>query len=501
MALEAAGAVIGTIRGARIGGAGREMLPDDGPVDVFLGGGRIADIAPAGAVKPRGAVLDADGAWLIPGLWDHHVHTLQWALVSQRVALGTAATAAQAAALIAASVPVDGCRIGAGFRDALWPDAPSLGLLDAATGAVPTYLVNADVHSVWMNSAAFAREGFEPDDTGMLREAAAFEISRRLNAVEPARGDALVAEAARRAAARGVVGIVDLDMTWNEEAWIRRTGNGFDTLRVSYGIYPEHLDRAIAEGLRTGDPVRGSGSRLVTTGPLKVITDGSLGTRTAACSHPYPDDPHNHGLLTVDPQTLVELMTRATGAGLECAIHAIGDLANSHALDAYALTGAVGTIEHAQLVAAADVPRFARLGVAASVQPEHAVDDRDVTDAQWARQTAMAYPLRALADAGANLRFGSDAPVSLLDPWAALAAAIFRTRDGRAPWRPDQAVDAATALAASTRGGSTDGARIEPGGLADLALCEHDPLAASETELRGMTVLATLLEGRLTHSA
>ncbi len=201
--------------------------------------------------------------------------------------------------------------------------------------------------------------------------------------------------------------------------------------------------------------MRGARNDLIRVGPLKAITDGSLGTRTAACAHPYPGDPGNHGLLTVSPTDLVEMMTRATAAGLECAIHAIGDVANSHALDAYAVTGATGTIEHAQLVAHADIPRFARLGVAASVQPEHALDDRDMTDAIWADQSAQPYPLRALADSGANLRFGSDAPVAPLDPWAAMASAVFRTRDGREPWQPHQRVGIETAIAASTSGGST----------------------------------------------
>jgi predicted amidohydrolase YtcJ len=491
------GATVGTIRGARVAGAGREMLPDDGPVDVFLGAGRILDIAPTGAMRPVGEVLEADGAWLIPGLWDHHVHALPWALASRRVDLGSARTTREAAAVMAASAPEDGRRVGTGFRDALWPDMPSLELLDSVTGGVPTYLINADVHSVWLNTAAFEREGFLPDEFGMLREEAAFEISRRLNAIDPADSDRLLATAARRAAARGVVGLVDLDMIWNHDAWARRAAAGFDAVRVSYGIYPEHLERAVDAGLRTGDAVSASG--LVRTGPFKVITDGSLGTRTAACSHAYPDDPRNTGMLTVDHETLVALMTRATGAGIHSAVHAIGDVANSSALDAFAVTGAVGTIEHAQLVAAADIPRFARLGVGASVQPEHAIDDRDVTDTEWAAQTATAYPLRALADAGANLLFGSDAPVSPLDPWAGIAAAIHRTRDGREPWRPEQTLDATRALAASTRGGSLDGARIEPGATADLAVVEADPLTASENELRGMGVLATLLDGRLTH--
>lgn len=494
------GAHVGTITNVRVAGAGRELLPTDGPMDVFLAGGVIADIAPAGALRPRGEVLDADGRWLIPGLWDHHVHVVQWALVAQRQALGHAESAAHAARIMGgAAILADGRRIGTGFRDALWPDQPTLAVLDAATGDVPTYLINADVHSVWLNSAALRREGHVPDGIGLLREAPAFEISRRLNDVDPEVGDELVTTMARDAASRGIVGLVDLDMAWNAGAWQRRVHGGFDTLQVEFGIYPEFLETAIAEGLRTGDAVRGTVSDLVRVGPLKVITDGSLGTRTAACSHAYPEDPHNHGVLAVSPEKLLELMTAATGAGLACAIHAIGDIANSHALDAYALTGAVGTIEHAQLVAHADIPRFARLGVGASVQPEHAIEDRDLTDSIWAEQTALPYPLRGLADTGANLLFGSDAPVSPLDPWAAMAAAVFRTRDGRPAWRPEQGVDAATALAASTHGGSTAGALIEPGAHADLALVERDPLAASEPELRAMTVGATLLAGRLTH--
>lgn len=493
------GSTIGTITAARVAGGGRRLLPTDGPVDVFLADGVIVDIAPAGILSPRGEILRADGAWLIPGLWDHHVHVVQWALAAQREPLGHAHSAAHAARLMADAVDqADGRRVGTGFRDALWADVPTLDVLDAATGDIPTYLINADVHSVWLNTAALRREGHEPDGIGILREGPAFEISRRLNDVDAGVGDALVARMARHAAARGVVGLVDLDMAWNESAWERRLNGGFDALRIEFGIYPEYLDRAIAEGLRTGDPARGAASDLARVGSLKVITDGSLGTRTAACSHAYPGDPHNHGVLAVDPGALSELMTAATGAGLSCAIHAIGDIANSNALDAFTLTGAVGTIEHAQLVAHVDIPRFARLGVGASVQPEHAVDDRDLTDSIWAQQTGQPYPLRALADTGANLLFGSDAPVSPLDPWAAMAAAIFRTRDGRPAWRPEQRVDPATALAASTHGGSTAAALVEPGALADLALCERDPTTASEPELRAMTVIATLVAGRLT---
>ncbi|WP_154096548.1 amidohydrolase [Microbacterium testaceum] len=496
------GEQVGFVRAVRVAGPGREFLPTPEPVDLVLAGGLIVDIAPTGNLRPTGAVLDGEGGWLLPGLWDHHVHALQWALVADRVPLGEVSTAREAAAIMAlAPTDDEGRRIGAGFRDGLWPDAPSLDLLDGVTGEVPTYLINADVHSVWMNSAAFRREGFEPAASGVVVEEDAFEISRRVNAGAPDAADRAVERMARAAAARGIVGLVDLDMTWNDEPWQRRVARGFDTVRVSYGTYPQDLDRAIAEGLRTGDPVRGATNDLVRVGPLKAITDGSLGTRTAACAHHYPGEVGNHGLLTVPPEQLVDLMTRATAAGLECAIHAIGDLANAHALDAYARTGAVGTIEHAQLVAHADIPRFARLGVAASVQPEHALDDRDMTDAIWAEQSAQPYPLRALADSGANLRFGSDAPVAPLDPWAAMASAVFRTRDGREAWQPHQRVDIDTAIAASTAGGSTAPAEISPGALADLVIVGADPRTADERGLRAMPVRATLVAGRVTHGA
>ncbi len=332
----------------------------------------------------------------------------------------------------------------------------------------------------------------------MLREEPAFEVSRRLNAADPLVGDRLVAASLQAAAARGVVGIVDFDMAWNAEAWARRLDGGFDTVRVSFGVYPALLHRAIAEGLATGDALDPAG--LVRVGPLKVITDGSLGTRTAACSHSYPGDPHNHGMLTVPPEELRELLTAATAAGMASAVHAIGDLANTYALDAFAATGAHGTIEHAQLVAHADIARFARLGVAASVQPEHAVDDRDMTDSIWAGQTAVPYPLRALADAGANLLFGSDAPVSPLDPWAAMAAAVWRTRDGRPAWRPEQALDAATALAASTAGGSEAGGALAPGSIADLVVARPRPPRGGRARAPPRPRSpATMIEGRLTH--
>ncbi|GAA1124909.1 amidohydrolase family protein [Microbacterium natoriense] len=484
------GTDVSMVKGVRIAGPGREFLIDDEPVDIVIDGGAITDIAPTGALRPTGEVLDAGGAWVVPGLWDNHVHTVQWALAAERVPLLTAGSAAEAARLMTDAEPLpDGRRVGAGFRDALWSDQPSLALLDDATGEVPTYLINADVHSTWLNSAALRREGFSAPD-GVLREEDAFEISRRLNAVDPARADDAVLRAGERAASRGVTGLVDFDMAWNADAWPRRVAAGFSAHRVEFSVYPFDFDRAVESGLRTGES---HGSPLIRVGALKIITDGSLGTRTAACSHHYPGDPANFGVLTVPPEELTDLLVAATGAGLAVAVHAIGDRAVTAALDAFTVSGAVGTIEHAQLVRHADLSRFARLGVVASVQPQHALDDRDLVETHWAGQTSIGYPLAALRRAGVQLRFGSDAPVAELDPWQGIGAAVDRTDDEREPWHPEERLTIDEALEASVR------SSVRPGEPADLVLCGEDPRAAHGDGLRRMPVEATLLAGRVTH--
>ena len=488
------GRSIGTLQAVRIAGPGAEYLADREPVDIFVDDGRIVDIAPTGALPGRGEVLDAGGGFAMPGLWDNHVHTMQWALAAERQRLDDTASPAEAARRMATVEPLaDGRRVGTGYRDALWTDALTLDVLDAATGDVPTYLINADVHSVWLNSAALRREGMSAVD-GVVREDAAFEVSRRLNGVDEAHGDRAVRLAGERAAARGVTGLVDFEMAWNAEAWSRRMAGGRGAQRVEFAIYPADLERAIASGLHTGDALDDTNG-LVRVGPLKVISDGSLGTRTAACSQPYAGDRGNRGAMNVDPLLLVDLLTRATAAGLSAAVHAIGDLASASALDAFALAGATGTLEHAQLIRHTDIARMARLGVIASIQPVHAVDDRDVADRLWREQTALAYPMASLRRAGVTLRFGSDAPVSPLDPWQGIAAAVTRTADERVAWNPVEAVSVDDALRASVR------SEVRPGEVADIVVLAADPAAASGEQLRRMPVQATLLGGRLTYTA
>jgi predicted amidohydrolase YtcJ len=478
------------LRDARIVGA------PDRRQDVLIEGGvvaAVADSVPAGTAE----VVELDGRYLGPGLWDHHVHFAQWALMRQRLDVSRAASAAEAAGMIAARlrhpVPAGVPLVGFGFRDGLWADAAHLRLLDAVAPTVPVVLVSGDLHCVWLNSPALKQFGHADHPTGVLREQEAFAINTALSAVPDELLDGWVDDATIGAAARGVVGIVDLEMALTLDSWPRRVAAGSRRLRVSCGVYPQDLEEAIARGLRTGDVLPGTGG-LVTMGPFKIIIDGSLNTRTAYCHDPYPGfehDPNPRGLFSYAFGELVDYLSLASSHGIVPAVHAIGDLANQLALDAFEAAGVGGGIEHAQLVAATDFARFAALGITASVQPEQAMDDRDVADALWTGRTDRAFAFASLADAGVMLRFGSDAPVAPLDPWITMAAAVSRSRDGREPWHPEQRTDAVTAYAASTGGRST----VTPGDVADLVVTELDPLTATDTQLRAMPVSATLLGG------
>ncbi|MEV0287772.1 amidohydrolase family protein [Kribbella sp. NPDC050820] len=476
----------------------RDGAPAD-PVDMLISAGTIASI---GSAEPDGAeVVDLDGRYLMNGLWDHHVHFQQWALSRQHLDLSCTTSAREVAdrvrdRLATNPPPAGGALLGYGFRDGLWPDQPLKSLLDDVSGDVPVALASGDLHSGWLNSAAMRQLGAVDRPSGLLRETE-FAPVMKLLATAPAVVGELVADAARTAASRGVVGVVDLENARNTEVWSDRYAAGIDVLRVECSVYPENLDWAIAQGLRSGDAVPETGG-LMTMGPLKVMTDGSLNTRTAYCHDPYPGMAEDaYGLLVVPPEVLVPLMQRAFDHGITSAIHAIGDHANRLALDAFEKVGCAGTIEHAQLLAPEDFPRFRELGVAASVQPVHALDDRDVADRHWAGRTGRAFAFGGLLAAGAELRLGSDAPVAPLDPWLSAAAAVHRSGDERESWHPEQEIPVGAALDASTRGGRTPRA----GAPADLVVLDADPMLAAIDELRAFPVHSTLLAGRWTWRA
>jgi predicted amidohydrolase YtcJ len=522
--VEYGGAVTVLLANARPAGA------PDRLVDVLLAGGRVAAVVPAGtghdAVARASAGwgdgaaperVDVDGRTVVPGLWDTHTHLTQWAMVRRRLDVSAATSPAHAAALVGAAL-VDPARhpapgrpfVGFGFRWATWTDEPSAAVLDSVAGDVPVILLSGDLHSAWASTAGLRYLGIGEHPTGLLREEEWMPASPAIVTVTDDVADTFVAEAAQAAAERGVVGVVDFEVADNLTAWRRRAEAGWDGLRVRAGVWEQHLRAVVEAGLAHGDPLAphaGPAADLVTQGPLKVISDGSLNTLTAFCFDEYVghSGPDAHGILNVATDHLVPLMARAHAAGLRCAIHAIGDHANALALDAFEASGARGSVEHAQLLRPADVARFAALGVTASVQPEHAMDDRDATDSLWAGRGARTFPLADLAAAGVTLTFGSDAPVAPLDPWAAISAAVTRERDGRPSWHPEQRIDVAAALAASTDGRGTT---LRVGDPADVAVLDVDPLAVGGGDaatlarrLRELPVAGTLVAGRWTYRA
>ena len=431
----------------------------------------LSDITVEG---PYGLEIDLDGRWVLPGLWDHHVHFGQWAMASRRLDVSAASSAAEAAALVRAAIavappPAGTVFLASGFRDGLWPDAPSPELLEF--GDMPVALLSGDVHCLWTNRAAL-RLLDRPESDWLLREQPAFDLTRRITEVPADVLDRWALDAAVAAARRGVTGIVDFEMEDAPGSWARRFSGGFRGLRVQAAVYPH-------------TPVLPEvPSPLYEVGPYKLFTDGSLNTRTAWCFDDYPGT-HDHGLPTYERGGLFEAAREGVLRGLRPAIHAIGDHAVAEALDVFEELGAEGSIEHVQLIRDADIPRLAALPVRASVQPEHAMDDRDVADHYWQGRTGRAFAFRALADAGVELSLGSDAPVAPLDPWVTMAAAVTRSRDGRDPWHPEQALTPLEALAATA--GPHHG---------DLVVVDEDPLVAEN--LRDMPVHATIVAGEWT---
>ncbi|MET7656203.1 MULTISPECIES: amidohydrolase [unclassified Streptomyces] len=447
-----------------------------------------------------GRVLDLDGRVLLPGLWDAHVHMAEWASARHRLDLAGTTSARAVADLVrdrGGAAPDGTVLFGYGFRDGLWPDAPHKRLLDAVLPDRPVALVSADLHAAWLNSACLALVGRGDHPTGLVRETECHEVLSALPKAPAAVVDGWIADACEAAAARGVTGVIDFQYGDTVADWERRSAAFRPAVRVSAAVYPSRLDAAVERGLRTGDEVGARGG-LVRVGPLKLFTDGSLNTRTALCRDPYPGlegTDGSHGIEETPPRELVRLMRRAAAHGVEPAVHAIGDHANTVALDAFEAVRCRGRIEHAQLLSPEDLPRFARLGVTAGVQPRHATDDRDVADRHWAGRTGRAFAYADLLAAGARLEFGSDAPVSPLDPWLAVASAVGRTDDERPAWHPEQRLRVPDALVAAARGRRL----IRVGDPADLVVVDVDPAEAGTDTLRAMPVHATMTDGRWTH--
>ena len=464
--------------------------------------------------------IDLRGRCVLPGFSDAHVHFPTWALAQREVRLADTRSLEEAVARVrdaVGSVEPGRWVRGFGWRSGDWSPQvePTKEELDAVTGDAPAALVAHDFHSLWLNSAALAHANGDlhvdggvvelderGDPTGVLREEAAW---RFLNLyASPSDEEFLEAmrPALKLAASRGVTAIHDKDGRFGALRLFQRLdAEGSLTLRVWQSLPHERVDELLELGIRSG-----FGNERLRLGYLKAFMDGTLGSQTAHMLD-------GSGVEITSRERLGEIVRAGAAAGFPVAVHAIGDCANRDALDAFEATrdvwqplGLRQRVEHAQLLAPDDVPRFAALGITTSVQFSHAPSDRDLADRFWAGKTDGAYAYRSLAEEGTVLANGSDAPIEELDPWAGVVAGVLRTLDDRPAWHPEQTVTLEQALEATCvtpawlayderrRG------KLLPGFYADLVVLDRDPLACEPEELREVRVVATMVGGRWTHN-
>ena len=311
------------------------------------------------------------------------------------------------------------------------------------------------------------------------------------------------------ALALGVVGVHDFEGRGARAAFADLRARGELALRVTMGMTPEMVEREDWGELFEAD-------EWLRVGPVKVFADGALGSRTAFLLEPYGGDPAaGRGLARIESGELLRLVRRARARGLGVAVHAIGDGAVRQVLDVFeqarsdpspAAAGQILRVEHAQLVDPADLPRFAALGVVASMQPNHCPSDRPVAQAEWGARCRHAYAWRSLLESGATLAFGTDCPVEPLDPLANLYAAVTRRDPSGEPpggWYPEQCLDLPDAIGAYTLGSALaggDGWRrgsLEAGKLADQVVLSEPILGRPPESLLRARVDLTVIGGRI----
>jgi predicted amidohydrolase YtcJ len=400
----------------------------------------------------------------MPGLIDAHIHLE--GLADRYVTLDLTGTGNLEEALKriddwAGRLAPDAWVIGSGWYNDAWPKPifPTRRHLDVAAGGRPVYLRRKDGHSAWVSSAALDRAGIgtataDPaggvidrdgrgKPTGILRETAMQAVSAILPRSTDAELDAAMAQALSALAELGVTSVHSMDSARGFASLQRLHSNDQLPIRVTYNLPLADLHHAERMGVRSG-----WGDDWLRIWGVKAFLDGSLGSRTAEMLD-------GSGTARLPQADLVEMIDRCARAELNVCLHAIGDAAVRRALDALARRRDAWRywrprIEHAQCVDPKDVPRFARIGVIASMQPIHAVADRELADQYWPSVAAHAYAWGALARAGAVLAFGSDAPVETADPLLGIDAATAWRR--RVSWHQELAISRAKALRAYTVG-------------------------------------------------
>jgi|GEM_PF-25697 len=481
-------------------------------------------------------VIDLQGKLALPGFIDDHTHFMSGGFQLLSVDLRDAATPAEFARRIkaqAAKVGASRWITGGDWDHELWPGGPlpTKELIDAATPNNPVFVSRLDGHMALANSvtlqlAKITRETKDPpggtivrdaktgEPTGVLKDAAMSLVWPLVPDSSDAQYDEALTAAMQEAARNGVTSIQDITAWPHYEVYKRFR----DAQRLTVRVYAR---TPMASWKRQADMIarQGKGDDWLRFGGLKAFMDGSLGSTTALFFEPFTDAPNTSGLMADDniPEgTMKKNIRDADKAGLQCSIHAIGDKANNILLNYFEEiekeNGARDRrfrIEHAQHLTPADIPRFARLGVIASVQPYHAIDD-----GRWAEKRIgpvrikTTYPFRSLLDAGATVVFGSDWTVAPLSPILGIHAAVTRaTIDGRNArgWVPEQkitveeAVRAYTSSCAFAEFAESQKGMLEAGKLADVVVLSQDIFRIAPDEIQKTKVVTTIIGGRVVY--
>jgi predicted amidohydrolase YtcJ len=467
--------------------------------------GRIIAVGPAARVAAgRGAeVVRLRGtAW--PGLIDSHIHLEGLAERKLTVDLTGAGSLAESITRVkdwAKPLAKSAWVVGAGWYNDAWGSAafPTREQLDRVVGGRPAYLRRKDGHSAWASSEALRVAGIDRgtqdppggaidrdesgEPSGILRETAMLLAWRHVPPPTDAELDRAMARVLTELARLGLTSVHSMDSAGGLGSLQRLAQRGPLPVRVVYNLPLADLEHAERIGVRSG-----WGDAWLRIWGVKAFLDGSLGSRTAEMLD-------GSGVARLQQDALEDMVERCARAELNVCLHAIGDGAVRRAVDALtphrnAWVMWRPRIEHAQCVHPKDMPRMAKAGVIASMQPIHAVADRELADAMWPSVTASAYAWRALEKAGVRLAFGSDAPVETADPLAGIEAATTWRR--AANWHPELALTQASALRAYTSGAAyAAGMENELGALRPGRYCDM-------TVVDGARVVATVAGGRVT---
>ncbi|HEU5220145.1 MAG TPA: amidohydrolase [Gemmatimonadales bacterium] len=473
------------------------------------------------------------GGFVTPGFTDDHVHLFaggfQLASVDLRDAASPGEFTRRLKAFAATQKPGDWIT-GGDWDHEKWPGTPlpDRAWIDSVTPNNPVFVNRLDGHMALANSLALKAAGLDRASrdipggaiirrrdgelSGVLKDEAMNPVYAAVPAASPSQLDSALVRAMRHAASLGVTAVASVSTGWNEIAALRRARDrGALTIRVA-NYLPLADWRSAGDSLR----VNGPGDDWIRVAGVKGFVDGSLGSTTALMFEPYRDQPDTRGLFVTPEDSLRRWIGAADSAGLQVAVHAIGDRANALLLDIFdSVAQAHGPrdrrfrIEHAQHLRAADIPRFTALGVIPSMQPYHLADD-----GRWAAKRIRpdlirtTYAFHSLLAAGARLVFGSDWTVAPLDPRAGLQAAVTRqTLDGRNPegWVPEEKITLEEALRAYTAANAyavfADQTRgmLKPGFRADLVVFDRDLTRIPPGSLEQARVRTTVAGGRVVY--